>query len=256
MSGFPHQGPEGVLYAPEYEEVPSRAGFGGWLFVVAYMAVGTVSGALAFSEEFAAGKAVFAGDGWRIFLGSFGVVLAFLGCRAIVRNLTDHRPKLTPELHRRASRRGRVLIVVGAALAAMASVEAAAESSIEFRSWAKPFYVWSGAGLILTGLALQWNPTQGIRARRVARGEGRPGSVRILQASDTGTSSGDSSEVRIDFELSVSGHTYQVRDDVMMERAKLALLVPGATMDVLVDRVDPTIFKIDWDSWKGPAPGA
>lgn len=238
---------------PEYEEMPARSGAGGWLFVLLHLAVGGVSLGLALSEDWAAGKAEFSGDAWRGVLALVGAGLTFLALRAAVRTVQGRSPKLTPALHRRARNRGRVLILAGAGLFTMALVAPVADVTISFSGWAKPFYAGAGVYLTLMGLAFQWNPTRTIREQRVRAGEGRPGIARIVRAGDTGVSINDAPQVKIDFEIEVGGRTHLTSDKIVMERAKLALLIPGSTVNVLVDRVDPNVFHVDWDSWKPPA---
>lgn len=237
----------------QYEEIPARQGAGGWLVVVLHLALGGVTLGLAVDEEFARGKAAFANDAWRAVFGAVGALLVFLALRGIVRTLRGETHRLTPELYRRARARGRVLILVGLAFLAMAVVGPVSDETVSFDDWTKPFYIGGGAYLALMGLVFQWNPTRTIRQERVRRGEGRPGVATILRASDTGTSVNDQPQVRIDFELEVGGRTYEVSDKIVMERAKLALLIPGAAVNVLVDRVDPNVFHVDWDSWKAPS---
>lgn len=236
----------------QYEELPARSGAGGRLFAGLHLTLGGVTLALALSDDFARGKAEFASDAWRALLGLVGAALVFLALRAIVRTMGGASRRLTPELHRRAKARGRILIVVGLAFFAMAVVGPISDETVSFEGWAKPFYVVGAVYLVLMGLVFQWNPTRSIRQQRVRRGEGRPGVATIVRASDTGTSVNDQPQVRIDFELEVGGRTHEVSDKIVMERAKLALLIPGAKVNVLVDRVDPNVFHIDWDSWKAP----
>ena len=236
----------------QYEEIPARSGAGGWLFAALHLALGGVSLGLALSDDFARGKAAFASDAWRALLGLVGAGLVFLALRAIVRTVRGDSRRLTPELHARAKARGRILILVGVALFAMAVVGPISDETVSFEDWAKPFYIVGAVYLVLMGLVFQWNPTRSIRQQRVTRGEGRPGVAKILRASDTGMSVNDQPQVRIDFEIDVGGQTHEVSDKIVMQRARLALLIPGATVNVLVDRVDPNVFHVDWDSWKAP----
>jgi hypothetical protein len=218
-----------------------------------HLALGGVTVALAVDEGFAQGKAAFASDAWRAVFGLVGAVLSFLAVRGVLRSLRDERRRLTPELLRHGQRWGRVLIVVGIAFFVLAVVKPLADETVAFAGWAKIVYIVGGVYLALMGLVLQWNPTRHIRQQRVAKGDGRPGVARIIRASDTGTSVNDAPQVKIDFELEVGGQTHLVSDKIVMERAKLALLIPGSTVAVLVDRVDPNVFHIDWESWKAPA---
>ena len=193
---------------------------------------------------------VFGSEAWRAVFGAIGVLLTFLGLRGVVRTLRADPLALTPAMHRRAALRGRILIAVGIAFFAVGI--GVSDSTIAAAGWAKPVYVGGGIYLVLMGLVFQWNPTRFIRQQRVAKGQGRPGVARIVRAADTGASVNDAPQVKIDFELEVGGRSYAVSDKIVMERAKLALLIPGATVNVLVDNVDPNVFHVDWDSWKAP----
>lgn len=235
----------------QYEEISGRPGAGGWLLAGMHLALGGVTLALALELEAVRDEAEFANGAWRGVFGAVGAVLVFLALRAMVRTLRAEPRTLTPELQRRAALRGRVLIGVGIAFVAT-GVGVLSDSTIALDGWAKPFYVAGGIYLVLMGLVFQWNPTRFIRQQRVAKGQGRPGVARIVRAGDTGASVNDAPQVRIEFELEVGGRTYEVSDEIVMERAKLALLIPGSTVNVLVDRVDPNVFHIDWDSWKAP----
>lgn len=236
----------------EYEQVPARSGAGGWFLASLHLALGLATVALALDLEVARDEATFSNEAWRVVFGGIGVVLVFLAVRAIVRSFGTQPTAITPQMRRRAAIRGRILIAVGVAFFAM-GLGILSDSTIALDGWAKPFYVAGGVYLVLMGLLFQWNPTRAIRQQRVRRGEGRPGVARIVRANDAGTSVNDAPQVKIEFELEVGGRTYEVSDKIVMERAKLALLIPGSTLNVLVDRVDPNVFHIDWDSWKGPA---
>ena len=235
----------------QYEQIPGRSGAGGVILAGMHFALGGVALALALSEDFARDLASFANDGWRAVFGAIGAVLVFLAVRAIVRSQRAEPTALTPQLHRRAALRGRILIAVGVAFFAM-GLGLLSDSTIALHGWTRPFYAVGGVYLALLGVVFQWDPTRHIRRQRVSKGEGRPGVATIRRASDTGTSVNDAPQVKIEFDLEVGGRTYEVSDKVVMERAKLALLIPGATVNVLVDKVDPNVFHIDWDSWKAP----
>jgi hypothetical protein len=234
----------------QYERFPARAGTGGWVLALLHLALGGVTVALALEAEVVEDKAAFSNEAWRVAFGAVGVVLVLLALRAMVRSLRAETTTLTPETFRRAALRGRILLGVGVAFVAIGL--GFAKGAIEVYDWAKPFYVAGGIYTVILGLVFQWNPTRYIRQQRVRKGQGRPGRARILRASDTGMSVNDAPEVRVHFELEVGGRTYEASDSMVMERAKLALLIPGATVNVTVDEVDPNVFHIDWDSWKGP----
>lgn len=241
-------GPSGV--PPEY--APARPNKSVWLFAFLHLALGVVTTGLAISEDFAAGKATFSSELWRGVFGLVGSAFVFLSLRGLVRTLSGSAKALTPETRRRGAVKGRVLIAVGVVLFALAAVEALGDETVSLSGWTKPFYMAGGAYLVLIGLAMQWDPTRFMRLQRVAGGVGRPGIARIVTASDTGTSVNDMPQVKIDFELEVGGRTYEASDKIVMERAKLALLLPGSAVDVLVDHEDPNVFHIDWDSWRAP----
>lgn len=236
----------------QFEEIPARSGSGGYLFALMHLALGAVTLALAIDDGFARGKATFKSDAWRFVFALVGATLAFLAVRAVVRAVRDERPQLTAALHRRGARWGRVLVGLGVAFFVLAVVGPVGDATVDLSSWTVPFYVCGAVYLVVMGLVLQWNPTRFIRQQRVAKGQGRPGVARIVTAGDTGVSVNDAPQVKIDFELEVGGQTHLVSDKIVMERAKLALLIPGSTVDVLVDQVDPSVFHIDWNSWKGP----
>ena len=235
-----------------YEEMPTRPTAKTWLFLFAHLAIGAVTTALAVSEDFAAGKATFAAEAWRVVFGLAGAGLTFLTLRGMLRTLNDPTPSLTPERRRRAALRARSLIVVGLVFFVVAAVEAVGEETVSLTGWAKPLYLGGGAYLVLIGLLMQWDPTRFTRLRRVARGEGRPGVARIVHASDTGRIINHAPQVKIDFEIDVGGRTHLASDKIVIEQAKLALLVPGSEVDVVVDRVDPSVFHVEWDSWRAP----
>ena len=237
---------------PEYEEMPARSGGGGWFLALVHLAIGGVALGLAVSEDFAEGKAAFASDAWRIVLGAVGAILTFLALRGIARAVAGQTRKLTPDLYKRAKRNGKILLVVGFCLALAATYGDVGEATVAFHSWTRPFFIVGGLYLMLLGLTFQWNPTRTIRQQRVKRGEGRPGVARLLHANDTGMSVNDAPQVKIDFEVDVGGTVHRVSDKIVMQRAHLALLIPGSTVNVLVDKVDPNVFHIDWDSWKPP----
>lgn len=246
MSGA--DSPSGV----PHEEMPTRPTARTWLFVFAHVALGAVTAGLAVCEDFADGKATFAAEAWRVVFGLVGAGLVFLSLRGMLRMLNGSAPSLTPERRRRAALRARALIVVGLVFFVVAAVEAVGDETVSLTGWAKPFYLGGGAYLVLVGLLMQWDPTRFTRLQRVARGEGRPGVARIVHASDTGRIINHAPQVKIDFEIEVGGRTYLASDKIVIEQAKLALLIPGSEVDVVVDRVDPNVFHVHWDSWRPP----
>lgn len=224
-----------------------------WFFIAIDAAIGGVSLGLSLSEEFASDKAVFATSSSRITLGVVGALFLLLSLRGTMRLMQGYRPHVDQAAHRRVRMLGSFFLVVGASFLAACWFDAISENTVSFRLWTKPFYVTSGIYLMLLGLIAQWNPTRAISEQRVRGGEGMPAVARILRASDTGVSVNDAPQVEIEFAIKVDGRDeYEASDRIVMDRAKLALLIPGSTVDVLVDRVDPKVFHIDWDSWQSP----
>ena len=248
MSSFP---PPDVSDPMQHEEISAGGRGAGWFLIVMHLAVGGVTLALAISPEFASGRAAFADDVWRILFGVVGGLLTFVAIRGISRSQTQGE-RLTPERRRRAKVVGVVLIAIGGVFFSLGVSRSLGEQVILFESWAKPFYITAGIYLFLVGLGLQWNPTRALRQQRVQQGQGRHGTARILRANDTGLTVNDDPQVKIEFDITVDGQVHQASDKIVMDRAKLALLIPGSTMDVLVDLIDPTVFHLDWDSWRPP----
>ena len=251
MSGFSPDTP-GIAGAPGYGDLPGRRPRIPLILVLAHLALGGVAVALAVNEEFARGKAAFASDAWKIALGVTGAGLAFLAVRGIVRNLNDSVPTRTEERRRSGRIGGRILLLAGLGLIAVATSDALAESSIAFESWAKPFFLGGGIYLTLMGLVLQMNPAPMLARQRLAQGEGLQGTATILRANDTGTTMDGAPQVEVDFEVEVEGRKYEASQRLVMEQAKLALLIPGSTVKVAVDREAAAVFTVDWDSWRGP----
>ena len=235
------------------EELPARSGFAGWLFAFVHLALGVSAIALAMSTDFADGRADFSSSAWKVVLALLGAALTFLAARSVVRTLSGQPVRLTRDLAHRAHINGLIVGAVGAFFFLAAVVRPFGDLTVAFGSWAKPLFAVGGVYLVLLALAVQWDPTRSIRRQRVESGEGIPGTARLLRANDTGVSVNDAPQVKIDFEITFDGRVEQASDKIVMQRAKLALLVPGSTVNVLVDRADPTIFHIDWDSWQPPA---
>ncbi|HET7483000.1 MAG TPA: hypothetical protein VFK89_09080 [Actinomycetota bacterium] len=249
MSSPPSENPE-VESQPE--QLSARPGIFDWLFPLMHFVIGATAVSLSASDELSRGRVAYSGAVWRVVLALIGVALMFFAVRAVIRATSGASLKLTADL-RRARMNGTIIGAIAAFLVLAALVAPFGDATVRFQSWAKPFFAAGGIYLLLLALMVQWNPTKTIRRQRVDAGEGVPGSARIVRASDTGVSINDAPQVKIDLEMTVDGRSYPASDKIVMERAKLALLIPGSTMDVLVDRVDPNIFHIDWDSWKPPA---
>jgi hypothetical protein len=228
------------------------AGFSGWLVILAHLAVAAVAAGLAFNADFAAGKATFASDGWRTVFGAVSAVFAFLSLRGLVRVTGDKSFTLTPEVRRRARWRGAAMALFGAWLLACATVDAVAEETIAFDSWTKPFFLAGGLLLLAQGLSFQLDITRGARRRQLRSGPTVPGTARILGVNEIATAGDDAPVVDVRLEIEVNGRVYPANDRVALPREAVAVLVPGSTVDVVVDLVDPKVFEIDWNSGRGP----
>ncbi|MDQ3914844.1 MAG: hypothetical protein M3323_05855 [Actinomycetota bacterium] len=252
MSGFDVHGRVPVQPEPDEAVEISSPGAWGFVFGLMHLALGGVAVAVAVDEDFAAGKAAFASDAWRWILGGVGAVLAFLAIRGLVRAAGARTRALTPDVRRSARRRGLVLALVGAWLFATAVFDDLARETIAFDSWAQPLFAAGGIYLALMGLSMQLDPTGPLRRQRLQQGYGDAGVATILRASDTGVTVNDAPQVQVDFEIDAGGRTFEASERVVLEQAKLALLIPGSTMNVLVDRGDPRVIHVDWNTWRGP----
>lgn len=228
-------------------------GFWGFVFGIAQLAIGSVAFAVSFDEDFAAGKARFAADGWRVVLGIAGAVLALLAVRGLLRVASALTTTLTPEIRSRVRRRGSIVAVIGAWLVATTAIDPVARASVAFDSWAESFFSVGGVYLVAVGLSLRLDVTRGLRMRQLERGPSVPGTATILAASEIGTSAGEKPVMDVRLEIDVNGRTYPTSTHVILGPDDLALVTPGSTVDVVVDLVDPEVFKIDWRSWRGPA---
>lgn len=252
MSRFDPNGGVPIQSQADEAVVMNRAGVGGVVLGLAHLAIGGVAVALAVDEGFAEGKAAFAADAWRWFLGGVGAVLGLLAVRGLMRAAAGYQKTLTPEVRRSAARRGRVLIVVGLWLFATTVSAPLAEETVAFDSWVKTLFLLGGLYLTALGLSLQIDPTGPLRRQRLEQGYGAAGTATILRANDTGTTVNDAPQVQIDFEIESEGRTFEASQRVVMDQAKLALLLPGSTVNVLVDRGDPRVFDVDWNTWEAP----
>lgn len=249
MSQFPEPGQPVV----EPDVTTSPPGASGLFFGTLHLVLGGLSVALAVNEGFAAGVAAFAEDVWRIAFGVVGAGIAGLGLRGLVRTLGGSTRTLTADVRRRARANGRAIFVIGLWFLLCVLADGVGRNSVSFDSWAEPAYALGGVYLMLGGLGLQLDPTKSLRRNRVQQGDGLHGTATIVRANDTGASVNDAPQVKIDFEIDVNGRVTQASDKIVMQRAKLALLIPGSTVDVVVDRADPAVFHVDWDSWRAPA---
>lgn len=253
MSGFPVDPFQGVPGASGHPVAPPRPARIPWPLVLLHLAIGGVAVALAVSDGFAAGKAAFASETWKLLLGATGAGIAFTGVRGAFRNLNQSVPSLTDDRRRNARVWGWLLIVAGAGLAAVSLSEDLARRSVAFDSWVDPFFRVGGIYLVLLGLLLQLNPARTLAQQRLAQGQGTPGRATIVRSRDLATTSGDSALVEVELEIEAEGRRTLATSRMLVDEDKLALLVPGSTVEVLVDRTAPDVFDVDWESWQAPA---
>lgn len=231
--------------------VPSP-GFWGFVFGLAQLAIGGVTLALSLNEDFASGKATFAAEGWRVGLGIIGAVLALLAVRGLLRIASALTTQLTPEIRARVRRRGLIMAVTGAWLLAASTIDSVGRETVDFHSWVKPFFTAGGVYLVAVGLSFQLDITRKLRLQQLEHGPSVPGTATILGASETGMIAGETPVMEIRLEIDVNGRVYPANMRAALTPDKLALATPGSTVDVIVDLVDPDVFEIDWDSWRGP----
>lgn len=231
------------------------SGLGGFVFALFLLAIGAVAAGLALNEDFAAGKAAFAADAWRTTLAVAGIALSILGVVGLVRVAGGQSRTLTPGLRRRARLTGLVLMLVGAWLLASATVDAVARETVSFDSWTSPFFAAGGLYLVVIGLSFQLNVTRGLRKQQLESGAGVPGTATIVGVSETGSSTDTGPVVRLDLRIDVNGRVYEATELKTADPSSVSLLTPGATLDVLVDYVDPRVFRLDWKTWTAPSAG-
>ena len=228
-------------------------GFWGFVFGIVQLAIGGVAFRISVDEGFAAGKATFAADGWRVGLGIAGAILALLAVRGLLRVTSGLAQTLTPEIRSRLRLRGRILVVIGAWLLSAIAIDAVARATVTFDSWAEPFFTAGGVYLLAVGLSLQLNVTRALRQQQLGQGPSVPGTATILGASEAGVVAGERPLMEIRLEIDVNGRVYPASTLIVLEPEEVALASPGSTVDVVVDPVDPEVFEIDWQSWEAPA---
>ncbi len=197
---------------------------------------------------------IFANDFWRGALAVTGAVFSFIFIRALFRLLQGYRPRLDEQGRRRLKLKGKLFALLGLWLLALAFVPALGSEAIALPLWHKIGYGITGALNLLVGVVSQSDPARHLQMQRVRSGEGVRGRARILRANDTGAIVNDMPQVRIDFSIEVEGRDpYETTDKIVMQQSKLALLIPGSTVGVTVDQVNPHVFHLDWDDWQGPS---
>lgn len=142
--------------------------------ILAPLAFGFLTIALAVDEGFARGKVAFESDAWRIALGAIGAFVTYRAARALVRTINGATMELSPEESRRQRLRGWIFWLFGGALLLAVFNDEIAERSVSFRSWTRPVYVAGGIFLVLTGALSRidgYKLRQKQRQRAAATGE-------------------------------------------------------------------------------------
>ncbi|HYO61968.1 MAG TPA: hypothetical protein VEU29_08745 [Actinomycetota bacterium] len=214
----------------------------GVAFGIARLALGGLSVALALSgsnDDVAFGSA-----GWRTAFGLVGAAIASAGLVGLVRGLRGDRLNPTPESVRRRRLYGAVVFAIGLWYLAPGFAEGAVRLGLGYDGWAGGVYGLGGIALIFHGLALQIDPTGLVRKLRVNEGKGVRTTATVLRATDLGSLRGQA-KVKVDMTIDVNGTPEQHSAKTLLDRARLAL-IEGATVDVVLDPADPTIFDVDW----------
>lgn len=229
----------------------SRLAFVDWSLFAGDAFVGAASLSLALRGDT---PDVFAAEVWRVVLGAMGALFTFVSLRFVLRAARGYQPPGGPERLRRAQRNGKFFALLGLWLLALALIPAVGENTIDLEPRLKVGYGIAGALNLLVGLVIQWDPTRFLQHQRVREGVGVKGRARIVRANNTGVYINESPQIEIDLRIEVEGREpYDASDKIVMQQAKLALLVPGSSVGVTVDTVDPTVFHLDWDDWRAPS---
>lgn len=247
-------GPTQTHSISQHEHASEPIGPGGWIFIASEIVVGGCAVGFAASPEFAADRVTFASDVWRFALAALGAGLLILAARGITRMVGGAKALYDPRTIARRRKIGAVFASAGLGLILINAVPPLAERTITFSSWAKGIFLAAGIQFLLLGLAAQLNPAKGLQRQRLRKGQGRHGTATIIRAEDTGMLINSRPQVKIELMIEVAGSApYRAEDKIVMQQAKLALLIPGSTLDVTVDQSDNALFHIDWGSWRGPS---
>ena len=153
----------------EHEEVAIRQSPIGWVLILLQLGLGFMTIALAVDEGFARGKAVFAGDNWRIVLGALGAFLFYRAARGFVRTINQTPVELSPQTRRSSRINGIAVQLVGAAFWLAASNGEVAAHSVAFEGWVQPVYLVSGIFLVFFGTIYWMDPAKVVQARRALK---------------------------------------------------------------------------------------
>lgn len=225
-------------------------GLGIWYGVLRF-AFGALSMTLAVDDAWAGGDVVLADDGWRIAFGVVGAGVALLGLRGLLRALRGHRRDVNPETVRRARLYGGVVFLIGLWYEIASWSDGEVRIGLGVDSWAGAIYGVGGVALILEGLAKQIDPTPFIRKSRVVQGDGDVVTATVLRAADLGTLRGKA-KVQVEMTVDLGRGVEQHSTKTLLDRSLLAR-IEGATVDVVVDRADPAVWSVQWDTLREAA---
>ena len=237
----------GLTYKP-----PGKGGL--WVGAV-WLALGGVSLALAIDNSAVADEVAFASRQSRIAFGVVGAAIALFGIRVMFRALNGSPRQVTPQSLRRNRIFGWVLILVGLWYEIPAWSDGTIRIGLGFDWWAGPVFGLGGIFLMLQGLALQVDPTRWLRRERVLEGDGTIVTATILRATDLGSLKGKA-KVQVEMTMDLGGTVEHHSAKTLLDRSTLAR-IEGATVDVVVDRADPTVWVVKWDTLReGAGPGS
>ena len=215
------------------------------------LAFGGLSVALAVDNAWAGDDVVLASDPWRIAFGLVGASVTLLGLRGLLRALGGHTSEVTPESLRGRRLYGGGVFLIGLWYNIAAWSDGVVRLGLGLDSWAGGVYGTGGAALMVQGLALQVDPRPFLKKARVTGGEGRIVTATVLRARDLGTLRGKA-KVHVEMTMDLSGRVERHSAKTLIDRSRLAR-IEGATVDVVVDRADPTIWAVRWDTLReGP----
>lgn len=228
------------------------SGTPGKVYGAARLAFGALSVALAIDGGWTGGDVAFASEGWRVAFGVVGAFVALLGLRGFVRAINGQRGLVTPQYLRRRRAYGAVVFVIGLWYEIASWSDGVVRLGLGLDWWAGPVYGFGGLALMLQGLALQVDPTPFIKRSHLMQGGGEVVTATIVGARDLGAIRGGRAKVQLDFTMDAGNGVERHSAKWMMDRARLAR-IEGGTVDVVVDRSDPTVWVVKWDTLReGP----
>ncbi|MDQ4124134.1 MAG: hypothetical protein M3134_00845 [Actinomycetota bacterium] len=223
------------------------SGAAGKFYGVARLGFGALSVALAFDSGWTGGDVAFASDGSRVVFGATGALVAVLGLRGLVRAVNERRREVTPQSLRWARAYGGVVFAVGLWYEIASWSDGAVRLGIGLDSWAGPVYGLGGLALMLQGVALQIDPTPFIKRSNLLESGGDVVTATIVRARDLGAIRGGRAKVQFEFTMDAGNGVERHSAKWMLDHSRLAR-IEGGTVDVVVDRADPTVWVVKWDT--------